>query len=116
MSPKKGTKAYKTETVQLYWGINPRTHSVEQVSLSRDGFIRRGGSAHLIHPSNKTRPESEIRLVFELTDLFGVPPFLWNDESTKRRVEELTAKATAQKAEAEKLSASGAIKSGPVRG
>ncbi len=116
MSPKKGTKAYKTETIQLFWGINPRTHIVEQVSLSRDGVIRLGSYSHVIHPSNKNRPDAEIRLVFELTDLFSVPTFLWSDENTKRRVEELRAKAAAQKVEAHEFAASGAIKSGPVEG
>jgi len=52
-------------------------------------------------------PQSEIRIVFHLTDLIEIPSHLWADESSTKRIAELEAKAERMRAERDLLATDG---------
>ncbi len=72
--PKKGTKAYRDEITQIYWGINYTTKKVESVSRHRDGSLSKLGedmryTKHAVGPGK--RIEAELLIVFGLSDTFS---------------------------------------------
>jgi hypothetical protein len=75
------------------------------VSLSRRGELRKSGKdvelrTHCVAPGRD--PKSEVRITFGLTNVFSVPQALVDQESTKRRVEELRKRAAEMKRAASK--------------
>jgi hypothetical protein len=96
MEPKRGTKAYKEEYVNVYWGINPRSKLVERAYRRRDGVLAKMNpdGVTVLHPVKPGwTAEAEIGLVFGLRQVFGVPIAREDHESVKRRVAELKAQA-----------------------
>jgi hypothetical protein len=94
----KAPKAEKGAYIEVYFGINPRTKKVDRVFRTNDGKLE--GKADtgaprfvLIGPGRLAL--DEVRIAFELTDLFVMPILLVDSERTKERVAELEAKATA---------------------
>lgn len=92
---KPGTKAYKQEIVEVFYGINPRTKRVERVSRTRDGTLSKMGAdatfvTHHIMPDRKA--ETEIVVVFHLTDVFGFPAGMEDAEFVKQKRKELEEK------------------------
>src|SRR5262249_8839393 len=95
---KKGTRAYKDETVAVYYGINAKTFQVERVSRTRGGMISKSGAGGLyhstsIHPSNARSPEREVRLVYGLTEVIETAPQFESSEGFKASIEALKKKA-----------------------
>ena len=101
--PRKATKAYKNEVWEVFYGINPKTFEVESVSKSRGGVLTRWGKEGVhTHPILTGRQaRNEVVLVYGLTDIFVVNPHFENQESTRKRIEELKAKAAEMKRAAE---------------
>jgi hypothetical protein len=98
------TNQAKNETVAIYHGINPRTFEVETVYVTRDGHMTKYGKdldAYTHYSAHGNLHEVEIRIVFELRDMFWVHPQFSNEASTRERLEELKAKATQMRAEKE---------------
>ena len=94
------TKGKGEEIFETLYGINPNTFEVETVSLSRGGELRKSGKdvelrTHCVAPGRD--PKSEVRITFGLTNVFSVPQALVDQESTKRRVEELRKRAAEMK-------------------
>jgi hypothetical protein len=83
------------EIIETLYGINPKTFEVETVSLNRSGELRNLGkdveSTHYV--AHARDPKSEVRIAFGLTNVFSVPQALVDQETTKRRVEELRKRA-----------------------
>lgn len=99
MRPKKGTKAYKSEYVTVYMGINMLTFAVESVWESRDGTLSgpNGGSAH----TGSHRPgQGEATIVFNLTNVQSLPVYLYESHASRIR-KELEEKAAVMRAESE---------------
>lgn len=95
------TSRQKREIVSTFYGINPKTLQVDSVSLTREGRLSRHGigvpyHTHLIRQGET--PRSEIAIVYELQHVIEIPTLLWNDEDSKRRVDELRARAAAMRA------------------
>ena len=89
------------EIIETLYGINPKTFDVETVSLNRGGELRKLGKdvePRTHHVAHARDPKSEVRIVFGLTNVFSVPQALVDQESTKRRVEELRNRAAEMKA------------------
>ena len=89
------------EIIETLYGINPKTFEVETVSLNRGGELRKSGKdveprTHYV--AHARDPKSEVRIAFGLTNVFSVPQALVEQESTKRRVEELRKKAAEMRA------------------
>lgn len=102
MGPKKGTKAYREEYIQVVYGISRETKTVRSVYVQRNGVLssmNRDGTSirHPIKPG--WTAEREAGLIFGLTDTFMTPVGLSSDEFTKRRLAELEAKAHAMRDE-----------------
>ena len=92
---KNRTKADRQEYIEVFWGINPRTKSVESVHRQRDGLLSKMSSDGTIrsHPVLPGRmAQSEIVIVFGLTDVFGVSVAMAESASVKQRVADLEAK------------------------
>ena len=88
------------EIIETLYGINPNTFEVETVSLNRGGELRKTGEdvelrTHYVATGRD--PKSEVRITFGLTNVFSVPEALVDQESTKRRVEELRKRAAEMK-------------------
>ncbi|PWS38086.1 hypothetical protein DFH01_01925 [Falsiroseomonas bella] len=95
---KRGTKAYEQEIVWVFYGINPTKKRVERVSQQRNGVLSKMNDdavfvTHYVMPGRKA--ETEIVIVFGLTDVFGVPVSSADSEWVKKQVAELEAKARA---------------------
>jgi hypothetical protein len=58
--------------------------------------LGKSGEPH--HLARGRDPKSEVRIAFGLTNAFSVPQALVDQESTKRRVEELRKRAAEMKA------------------
>jgi hypothetical protein len=87
------------EIIETLYGINSKTFDVETVSLNRGGELRKlGKSGEPHHLARGRDPKSEVRIAFGLTNVFSVPQALVDQESTKRRVEELRKRAAEMKA------------------
>ncbi|MGK9198932.1 hypothetical protein [Sinorhizobium meliloti] len=72
MRPKRGTKAYNEEFVYAYYGIHMDTFTVDSVWQRRNGTLSGpNGGSHYI-PRGQ-RPESEIMLVYGLTNVRMLP-------------------------------------------
>lgn len=96
VTPNRGTKAYNEETVEIYFGINPRTKRVQAVYRRRDNCLCtfNDDEQYIVHPIKPGwKGESEARLVFGLREIIAVPAALEGSEYTKKRIEELRAKA-----------------------
>jgi len=96
------------EIVETFFGINPETFEVESVSRTRGGTLSRwgkGGSYYTHHIEHGRAAQSEVGIVFGLTDIFSVPEILINSEDIKKRVQELEAKAAEKKRQAEEAAA-----------
>jgi hypothetical protein len=88
------------EIIETLYGINPKTFEVETVSLNRGGELRKLGKdvePRTHHVAHARDPKSEARIAFGLTNVFSVPQALVDQESTKRRVEELRKRAAEMK-------------------
>jgi hypothetical protein len=90
------TKYLHEETIATFYGINPRTFEVERVSLTRGRTLKKWTNAkefmtHPIPPGR--RPKAEIVTAWGLTELIEVLPHESYSEGTKRKVDELRAKA-----------------------
>jgi hypothetical protein len=102
------TRRENEEIVETYFGINPKTFEVQTVSRTRGGTLTKWNSDavpyshHIEHGRNA---QSEVRIVFGLTDIFGVPEVLVDSENTKKRVEELEVKAAEMRRQAEEAAA-----------
>jgi hypothetical protein len=99
------TKQSDNVIVEEFYGINSLTFEVEQVWLTRGGVLSKFTKdgvlfQHAIAPGRQAR--AEVIIVFNLIDIFNVHPQFENKEETKRRVEELKAKAAQMKADAAK--------------
>jgi len=96
------TSRQKQEVVSTFYGINPETLRVDSVSVTREGRLTRRGlgvpcHTHLIHRWDT--PRSAIAIVFHLEQVIELPMHLWHHEDSKRRVDELRARASAMRAE-----------------
>jgi hypothetical protein len=94
------TRQKGEEIIETLYGINPNTFEVETVSLNRGRELRKSGKdvelrTHYVAPGRD--PKSEVRITFGLTNVFSVPQALVDQESTKKRVEELRKKAAEMK-------------------
>jgi len=102
------TRRENEEIVETYFGIDPKTFEVKTVSRTRGGTLTKWNrdlapySHHIEHGRNA---QAEVRIVFGLTDIFGVPEALVNSENTKNRVKELEVKAAEMKRQAEEAAA-----------
>jgi hypothetical protein len=81
--------------------------------VTRAGPLSRSGNGvpnhrHVI--ATGETPQSEIRIVYQLTDLIEIPSRLWADEHSKRRVAELEAKAARMREERDKDAGAGPSK------
>ena len=88
------------EIIETLYGINPKTFEVETVSLHRGGELRKLGKdvePRTHHVAHARDPKSEVRISFGLTNVFSVPQALVDQESTKKRVEELRKRAAEMK-------------------
>lgn len=89
------------EIVTEYLGINPTTFEVEGVSEWRSGKLtksRRDGMSQTSHVGPGRNVESEIGIVYGLTDIISYPVWMWDSASVKQQRQELQAKADAMKA------------------
>jgi hypothetical protein len=94
------TRRKGEEIIETLYGINPNTFEVETVSLNRGRELRKSGKdvelrTHYV--ASGRDPKSEVRITFGLTNVFSVPQSLVDQESTKRRVEELRKRAAEMK-------------------
>ncbi len=90
------TSRQKEEFVSTFYGINHDTLQVDRVSVTRGGTLYRSGKGvpkhrHVI--ATGETPQSEIRIVYQLTHLIEIPSHLWADDYSKKRIAELEAKA-----------------------
>ena len=99
----KPTKRSNDELVEDFYGINPSTFEVEQVSLTRGGVLSKFAKdgALFRHPIAPGRQAlAEVIIVFHLTDIFSIHTQFENVDGTKKRIAELETKAAKMKAEA----------------
>lgn len=92
---KPGTKAYQQEIVEVFYGINPRTKRVERVSRTRGGSLSKmGADANFVthHIMAGRNAETEIVVVFHLTDVFGFPAGMEDAEWVKQKRKDLEEK------------------------
>lgn len=94
------TKKQENEYVTVYYGVHTGTGTVRSVWQTRGGKLNMGnndGSAvtHYVGPGRRT--ESELLIVFGLTDVFSVSVNSLDSENTKKRIGELEAKAAERK-------------------
>ena len=85
-------KSSQTLSTEVFYGWNAKTGKVERVWYSSDrrlSWTRPDGSMFSHFVASGRDPASEVRLVFALTDVFGVPPQSVNDEWVSTRVAEL---------------------------
>lgn len=106
---KKNTKAFKGEIVREYYGINRNTLEIESVTETRGGTLTKWDKDGM--PRNAaTKPGSsartEVLIVFGLIDVVEFSMF-HNEESKKKAIEELTAKAAKMKSERDAQSGGG---------
>ncbi len=93
---KKGTVAHRSEYVTVIYGIHAATKSVRSIYVQRDGKMigsTSDGGSYTHHVGPGRRDETEAVIVFGLSDVFSVPIAISDSENTKKRVEELRAKA-----------------------
>jgi hypothetical protein len=86
----------KTHTALYYHGIDPDTLRTMFVSVTHGCRATRhgGGKPTYSFPVPSLREsENEVRIVVPLQHVFKVPIHLTNDPITKRRLEELEARA-----------------------
>jgi hypothetical protein len=98
------TRQQNEETVTVYYGIDPKTFEVARVPLTRGGTLSRMGKEAMQEFHQVTRgrnPQSEVVIVFGLTDIVSVPIQLEESAGTEQRITELRAKAAEMKREAE---------------
>lgn len=96
------TVSEKSETVAVFYGINPRSFEVDTVFVTRDGHMTKygkGGFAHDHYNEHGNMHETEIKIVYGLTDLFNVRPELLNSELTKQQLENLRTRAEKMRSE-----------------
>ena len=96
-------KQSDSEVIEVFYGIDPSTFEVKRVSLTRGGTLSKSTKdgwsfSHRIEHGRNAR--TEVIIVFNLTDIFSVPPQYENVEETKRRTAELEANAAQMKADA----------------
>jgi hypothetical protein len=103
----KRTKQSKEEIVKIFYGINSKTFEVESVSLTRGAVLTKFGKdlEYIRHPIAGRDARTEVVIVFHLTEIFSVSAQMSDAESTKKRIEELEAKAMRMKAEAAAMGA-----------
>jgi hypothetical protein len=98
MRPQKGTKAYRQETVAVFYGIDPKTLTVQPVWLSRDRmlttFVGEQLVSHFVMGARS--PSAEIVAAWGLTDILELTPA--TDARYSPRVKKLEAKAAAMRA------------------
>ena len=95
------TKYQHEETITTFYGINPTTFEVERVSLTRGRTLKKWtkDAAFMTHPIPPGRqPKNEIVIMWGLTELIEVLPHESYSEGTKRKVDELRAKAKEMRA------------------
>lgn len=81
---RKGTNAWKNETVSVFYGINRNSLKVERVSLSRDRVITRLIDRFLAnsHPLGGRSARDELGTVFDLDEVIEFHPAFeprWDD-------------------------------------
>lgn len=96
MPPRKGTKAYNEEYVYAYYGIHMDTFEIGSVYQKRDGTLSGPHGSHYV--ARGQRAESEIMLVYHLTDVRMLPIHMVESHSTKI-IEELKVVAATKRAE-----------------
>lgn len=98
------TKQQESETVETFWGINPKTFEVECVSLTRGGMLRKF-NADMIQSNHAVlfgrKPIHEVSIVWGLTDIISFPTIQDGSEYAKRGIAELKELAAKKKAEAQ---------------
>jgi hypothetical protein len=95
---KRGTKAYEQEIISVFYGINPKRRRVESVSQQRNGVLSKMNDDSVLvthHVSPGRKAETEIDIVWGLTDIFSTPAHSWNSDYVKQKRAELEAKITA---------------------
>lgn len=73
---KKGTNAYKNETITHFYGIHSDTLEVVHITHSRGGTLtrwHRNGRTSPPHRYQGPKPKAEIHTVFNLTDVKEFP-------------------------------------------
>ena len=98
---RKGTKAYRNETVEVFWGINRKRGRIESVYLTRGGVLSMMGedAVTVTHPIMPGRDaKHEIVVVFGLTDVFSAPAGMTDTAWVKLRRAELQEKIDREKA------------------
>lgn len=94
--PKRGTKAYREEIVETYYGIHPATKRVQAVSRTRDGVLTAwtADERYITHPIKPGwSGEAETRLIFGLREIIAVRAGQEHTEYTKKRIEALGERA-----------------------
>ena len=110
------SKQQKEEFVSTFYGINHDTLQVDRVSVTQGGMLYRSGQGvpNHHHPiATGETPQTEIRIVYRLSDLIEIPSHLRADEYSKRRVAELEAKAAQMREERDNDIKVGLCKRGP---
>lgn len=94
---KKGTKAYRSEPIWIYYGINTNSLVVKTVWKARDGTLSGdGGYSHLPIPGKSD--ENELIITYDLTEIIGIAAHQLNDSGPRIRAM-LEEKASAMRAE-----------------
>jgi hypothetical protein len=92
------TKREEAEFVRVYYGIHTPTGTVRDVWLQRNGKLVMTGkdlttTTAFVGPGRSA--ESELVVVFNLSDVFSASIGQVDSEGTKRQLDELRAKAAA---------------------
>jgi len=90
--------------VETFYGINKRTFAVESVSLTEGGVLRKYNQDMQVseHPVlHGKSPQTEIVIVWHLTDLISFRQGFSNEKKVKEAIEGLKAKAARMKEDQE---------------
>src|SRR5581483_2536609 len=94
MPRRSSSRANKDEITRVFFGIDPKTNTVDRVTATRGGKLTRYKNqrfyTHQTHSGYSV--DQEVRIVFELDDIFDTIPQLENSESVKAQIEELQTK------------------------
>src|SRR5258708_6630626 len=97
------TRANQEEIVTVFYGINPKDWAVDRISATRGGKLSRykGGHVYSHQTHSGYAVESEVRIVFELEDIFSTTPLFENSDYVKDKRGQLQAKADRMRVERE---------------
>lgn len=94
------TKRQNSEYVTVYYGINPKTFTVESIWQQRDGTLVKSAASGIggqHYPLKGRSAEHEILVVWHLTDIVSTPVNFIDAEFAKESRRKLEEKAAAMK-------------------